>query len=68
LWTHWKTRDTPSLNDMGGAESLQSLMQRVRRHGLEKEMRAMLAEYAVRVVLTSHPTQFYPWECAGDHH
>ena len=48
------------LNDMGGAESLQSLMQRVRRHGLEKEMRAMLAEYAVRVVLTSHPTQFYP--------
>ena len=48
------------LNDMGGAESLQSLMQRVRRHGLEKEMRDMLAEYAVRVVLTSHPTQFYP--------
>ena len=48
------------LNDLGGAESLQSLMQRVRRHGLEDEMRAMLAEYAVRVVLTSHPTQFYP--------
>ena len=45
---------------MGGAESLRSLMQRVRRHGLEDEMRAMLAEYAVRVVLTSHPTQFYP--------
>ena len=48
------------LNDMGGAESLQSLMQRVRRHGLEEDMRAMLASYAVRVVLTSHPTQFYP--------
>jgi len=48
------------LNDMGGAESLPSLMQRVRRHGLEDEMRAMLAQYAVRVVLTSHPTQFYP--------
>ena len=48
------------LNDMGGAESLQSLMQRVRRHGLEKEMRDMLAAFAVRVVLTSHPTQFYP--------
>ena len=48
------------LNDMGGAESLQSLMQRVRRHGLEREMREMLANYAVRVVLTSHPTQFYP--------
>ena len=46
------------LNDMGGAESLQSLMQRVRRHGLEKEMRDMLAEYAVRVVLTSHPPSF----------
>ena len=40
------------LNDMGGAESLRSLMQRVRRHGLEDEMRTMLAEYAVRVVLT----------------
>ena len=48
------------LNDMGGAESLPSLMQRVRRHGLEDEMRTMLSEYAVRVVLTSHPTQFYP--------
>ena len=33
------------LNDMGGAESLQSLMQRVRRHGLEEDMRAMLASY-----------------------
>lgn len=48
------------LNDLGGAESLQSLMQRVRRHGKEEELRSLLGEYAVRVVLTAHPTQFYP--------
>ena len=48
------------LNDMGGTESLMSLMQRVRRHGLEDEFRERLATYAVRVVLTAHPTQFYP--------
>jgi phosphoenolpyruvate carboxylase len=48
------------LNDLGGAESLQSLMQRVRRHGKEEELRSLLSEYAVRVVLTAHPTQFYP--------
>lgn len=48
------------LNDMGGTESLMSLMQRVRRHGLEEDFRERLATYAVRVVLTAHPTQFYP--------
>ena len=48
------------LNDMGGTESLMSLMQRVRRHGLEEDFRERLSTYAVRVVLTAHPTQFYP--------
>lgn len=48
------------LNDMGGTESLMSLMQRVRRHGLEEDFKERLSAYAVRVVLTAHPTQFYP--------
>ncbi len=48
------------LNDLGGAESLQSLMQRTRRHGLTEELKAIMQDYAVRVVLTAHPTQFYP--------
>ena len=48
------------LNDLGGAESLQSFMQRIRRHGKEAELKETLGEYAVRVVLTAHPTQFYP--------
>ena len=48
------------LNDLGGAESLSSLMQRVRRHGKEEELKKLLGDYAVRVVLTAHPTQFYP--------
>lgn len=48
------------LNDLGGAESLQSLMQRTRRHGLTEELKAIMRDYAVRVVLTAHPTQFYP--------
>lgn len=48
------------LNDLGGAESLQSFMQRIRRHRKEADLREILGEYAVRVVLTAHPTQFYP--------
>ncbi len=48
------------LNDLGGTESLQSLMQRTRRHGLTEELKAIMQDYAVRVVLTAHPTQFYP--------
>lgn len=48
------------LNDLGGAESLQSFMQRIRRHQKEEELKALLGDYAVRVVLTAHPTQFYP--------
>jgi phosphoenolpyruvate carboxylase len=35
-------------------------MQRIRRHGKEAELKETLGEYAVRVVLTAHPTQFYP--------
>jgi phosphoenolpyruvate carboxylase len=48
------------LNDLGGVESLQSFMQRIRRHGKEEELKEILGDYAVRVVLTAHPTQFYP--------
>ena len=48
------------LNDLGGVESLQSFMQRIRRHRKEEDLKAILGEYAVRVVLTAHPTQFYP--------
>ena len=48
------------LNDLGGAESLQSFMQRIRRHRKEEDLKELLNEYAVRVVLTAHPTQFYP--------
>ena len=48
------------INELDGAESLQSLVQRVERHGLQDELVEILGRYAVRVVLTSHPTQFYP--------
>ena len=39
------------LNDLGGVESLQSFMQRIRRHGKESELKKILGDYAVRVVL-----------------
>jgi phosphoenolpyruvate carboxylase len=48
------------LNDLAGSDSLQSLMQRVRRNGMGGELKEALSDYAVRVVLTAHPTQFYP--------
>ena len=56
----WRMPVYAQLNDLGGAESLQSFMQRIRRHRKEEDLKELLNEYAVRVVLTAHPTQFYP--------
>lgn len=39
---------------------LRQLTERVAVEGLEEQFRALLKKFGVRVVLTAHPTQFYP--------
>ncbi|EAS01669.2 phosphoenolpyruvate carboxylase (macronuclear) [Tetrahymena thermophila SB210] len=48
------------INDLHGPESLGNLIERIRRHNLDDELLKQLSRFAVRVVLTAHPTQFYP--------
>ncbi len=53
------------LNDLQGAESLAGLLPRIQRRGLESELKSAIAEQRVRIVLTAHPTQFYPGSALG---
>ncbi len=45
-----------------GPGSLRDLQTRVQRDGREDEYDAVLDDFEVRIVLTAHPTQFYPDE------
>src|SRR5579872_2569166 len=53
------------VNDMGGAGTLKHLISEVLQTGKEEELRAKLKDYSVRLVLTAHPTQFYPGAVLG---
>ena len=53
------------LNELDGAESLAGVMPRIVRRGLQEEMKGAMANQKVRVVLTAHPTQFYPGSALG---
>lgn len=48
------------VNDMGGAGTLKHLHAEMEDNDTEKEMVEKLKEFSVRLVLTAHPTQFYP--------
>ncbi len=39
---------------------LRKLIDRVSADGLDDELQGLLAEFSARVILTAHPTQFYP--------
>ncbi|MDA1370725.1 MAG: phosphoenolpyruvate carboxylase [Proteobacteria bacterium] len=39
---------------------LRKLIERVDADGLEKEFKTVLSKFVARVILTAHPTQFYP--------
>jgi phosphoenolpyruvate carboxylase len=54
-----------SVNDMGGTGTLKHLSSEVIQYNKEKELKDKLADYAVRLVLTAHPTQFYPGPVLG---
>jgi phosphoenolpyruvate carboxylase len=54
-----------SVNDMNGPGTLKQLESDIVQFGKEKQLVAKLKEFAVRLVLTAHPTQFYPGPVLG---
>ncbi len=55
----------PKLNDMKGIGTLKHLETEVLQHGKEKQLQKKLKDFSVRMVLTAHPTQFYPGPVLG---
>jgi len=53
------------VNDMGGAGTLKHLSSEVIQFNKEDELKTKLKDYSVRLVLTAHPTQFYPGPVLG---
>jgi phosphoenolpyruvate carboxylase len=53
------------VNDIGGAGTLKHLESEVIRTGSEQELAAKLKDFSIRLVLTAHPTQFYPGSVLG---
>ncbi|MBI1342237.1 MAG: phosphoenolpyruvate carboxylase [Terrimonas sp.] len=49
-----------NVHDMSGAGTLKHLQAEVEDHGKEMELTEKLKDFSVRLVLTAHPTQFYP--------
>jgi phosphoenolpyruvate carboxylase len=53
------------VNDMGGVGTLKHLASEVIQENKEKELAEKLKDYSVNMVLTAHPTQFYPGAVLG---
>ena len=53
------------VNDMTGIGTLKHLESEVTQNGNQKELAKKLSDFAVRLVLTAHPTQFYPGAVLG---
>ena len=53
------------IHDMQGAGSLRHLQSGVTQYQKEEQLAKKLEDFAVRLVLTAHPTQFYPGEVLG---
>ncbi len=54
-----------SVTDMGGTGTLKQLELEVIQQKKEKEIEKKLKEFSVQLVLTAHPTQFYPGQVLG---
>lgn len=48
------------IHDLGGTGTVNALLLRARAEEKENQLRNQLEHFSVRVVLTAHPTQFYP--------
>jgi phosphoenolpyruvate carboxylase len=53
------------VNDFNGVGTLKHLESAVVQNGKEEELTEILKEFAIRLVLTAHPTQFYPGAVLG---
>ncbi len=53
------------VNDMNGVGSLKQLESEVINNGAQEELKEKLKDFAIRLVLTAHPTQFYPGSVLG---
>lgn len=53
------------INDLNGRGSLKTLLLQVRQEGREVVLKKKLEEFSLRLVLTAHPTQFYPGPVLG---
>ncbi len=54
-----------AVNDMNGKGTVKALLIRSRIEGKEEALKKRLEELSIRVVLTAHPTQFYPGHVLG---
>ncbi len=48
------------INDINGKGSIAALLLRANSEGLVEDLKKKLENFSVRIVLTAHPTQFYP--------
>ncbi|WP_299276807.1 phosphoenolpyruvate carboxylase [uncultured Psychroserpens sp.] len=55
----------PVVNNMDGIGTLRSLKESVTKNNKLDTLRKYLEEFKVRIVLTAHPTQFYPGSVLG---
>ncbi|RAJ14557.1 phosphoenolpyruvate carboxylase [Olleya aquimaris] len=55
----------PVVNNMDGIGTLRSLKESATAEGKLDKLRQYLEEFKVRIVLTAHPTQFYPGTVLG---
>jgi len=53
------------VNDLVGAGSLKHLESEVLQSGMATQLAQKLQDFSVRIVLTAHPTQFYPGSVLG---
>ena len=52
-------------HDLNGAGSVAQLINRVNTDEVKRKLVAKLEDFCVRIVLTAHPTQFYPGKVLG---
>lgn len=50
------------INDLAGSGTLNHLQSEIKQQHKENELQKRFEEFSVRLVLTAHPTQFYPSE------
>lgn len=53
------------LNDLQGEGTLHHFLSKVSDAGKEQELQKVLEDFRIKIVLTAHPTQFYPGNVLG---